>query len=324
MAAVPPHWSATEALKRQEEMAKKAFIDGVKGLLLEIAILSLMCLAFLGIFAVLYCIGKWGVGAIVTVAILVRKEEGQQGVEAIIDFGNNNVDNKRKQRKQRALRRTFLARTCLVPMLGDYEEVHFVDTFMAKRWGRMGNDELIQDNGLVGSMLAGLLSQEEEGAVSRSPCYSTMFEKLGEAVVGASLAKEAEGAEAVAPFTVVKAVKQRWTLSRILGITLPARRQRGVSSSASSPTMSSVRALSQSGEEDRFRSESVLPRGAPSSSINVDGAGVVLGEAWSVEGKESVTGINTGSFRATLKRVFSIKSRSPTSSRVSAMSVCVE
>lgn len=323
VAAVPPHWSATEALKRQEEMAKKAFIAGVKRSLLELTILCLMGLAFLGTVAALYCIGKWGVGAIVTVALLVRNEEGEQGVEAVIDFVNStNADNKRKQRKQRAHRRTFLARTCLAPMLGDYEEVMFVDTFMAKRWGRMGNDELIQDKGLVGSILAGLLSQEAAGAAAGSPCYSTVFEKLGETVVGTSLAEEAEGAEAVASFTVFKVIKQRWTLARILGITLPARRQR--QASASSSPLVPARAPSQSGGDDRFRSESVLPRGAPSSSINVDGAGVVVGEAWSVEGKENVAGSKSGSFRATLKRVFSIKSRSPASSRASATSLCVE
>jgi len=272
------------AVKRQKAKAKKAFLAGVMCLLLELTIFSLICLAFLGVSAVFYCIGIWGVGAIVAVATLAaRKEEGEQGVDSVIDFAKTkHADNKRKQRKQRALRHTFLARTCLAPMLGDHEEEISVDTCMAKRWARMGSDELIQDKGLIGSIWAGLLSEEAEGAAARSPFHSMVFEKLGETSVGVLLAQEAEGREAVAPFTTIKVIKQRWTLARILGITLPARRQRQASTSL--PTTSSARASSQIGGDD-FRSKSVLPRGAASSSINVDGAGVVVGEAWSVEGR---------------------------------------
>lgn len=184
---------------------------------------------------------------------------------------------------------------------------------------KMGCDEATHDKDLVTSFLAGIFSREEDGAEARSPYYSTVFEKLNETAIGELLGMEAEGAEAVPPYTITKQVKARWTLARILGITLPARRQRRSSSTTSSPTTSPVRASSQSGGGDRFRSESILPRGAPSSSINVASAGMVMGEAVCVEGKGS-----SGKGSLALKRVFSGKARRTASSRASAKSVCME
>lgn len=157
---------------------------------------------------------------------------------------------------------------------------------------------------------------------ARSPIYSKVFEELGGTAVGGLLAKEAEGAEAVAPITMVRVTKQSWTLARILDITLSARRQRGIPSCTS--TTFYARTSSQSWEGGRFRSESILSRGAPSSSINVDGAGVVIGESRSMEEKGDVTGNKVNTFHTTLRRVFSMKSHNSASSHASAQSICVK
>ena len=108
----------------------------------------------------------------------------------------------------------------------------------------MGCDEATHDKDLVTSFMAGMFSREEDGAEARSPYYSTVFEKLNETAIGELLGMEAEGAEGVTPYTIAKQVKARWTLARILGITLTARHQRRVSFSISSPTTSPVRASS--------------------------------------------------------------------------------
>ena len=82
------------------------------GSTLEYFILVLMGLACAVVGAVLFTIGTWGVGAIVLVAMLARKEE------AVIHFVKPNKSNKRKsERKEHAFRCTFLARTFLTPML---------------------------------------------------------------------------------------------------------------------------------------------------------------------------------------------------------------
>lgn len=314
--AVVPLWTVTQAARLEEENAKKAMFARMKSLLMELSILFVMCMACLLVSSILYTIGTYDVGSMLMAATLTRKYVDEQDVKTAIDLSKGtNGKNKRQYKEQRALYPTFLGRTFLVPILREYENWDFVDTFMAKEWGRMGDNELIKDEGLIGSVLADLFSQEAEGEAARSPIYSTVFEELGGTVVGGLLAKNAEGAEAVTPFTMIKITKQRWNLARVLGITLSVRCQRGVPSSTS--TTSSARF-------GRLRSESVFSRGASSSTIDVDGAGALVGDACSTLKKGDVTCTKVNNFYWNLRRVFSVKSRSPVSSRASSQSICVK
>lgn len=79
-------------------------------------------------------------------------------------------------------------------------------------------------------------------------------------------------------------------------------------------TAPSTPTSSVAGEEDQDRSESVLPRSAPSSSISIDGAVVVVAAP-----KPKKVG-KMATFRAGWKRIFRIRKRS-SSRRVTVASL---
>eukprot|EP00624_Nannochloropsis_granulata_P005973 evm.model.NODE_42676_length_23521_cov_42.546192.4 len=147
-AAVPPLWSVTQVARLEEENAKKAMFANMKSLLMELSILFVMCMACLLVGSILHTIGKYGVGSIVMVATLTRNYADELDFKIAVDLSKvSNGKDKRQYKKQRSLHPTFLGRTFLAPILGDYENWDFVDTFMAKQWSRMGNYEHIQDEG---------------------------------------------------------------------------------------------------------------------------------------------------------------------------------
>jgi len=125
------------------------------------------------------------------------------------------------------------------------------------------------------------------------------------------LGAEDEGAEAVPPSFKEVVEPQRmmplevWTYFRVMtkgrGVLKPL--------AARMDTAPSTPTSSVAGDDDRDRSESVLPRGAASSSINVDGAVVVVAAS-----KPKKVGTMTA-FRAGWKRISTIRKRSSSFSR---------
>jgi len=147
-----------------------------------------------------------------------------------------------------------------------------------------------------------LESGEAAGEESRN-----LFEEegLADTVFAMLLGAEDEGAEAVPPFFKKVVPRQmtkieEWAWDRIKG------RHPGVFKplAARMDTAPSTPTSSVAGDEDQDRSESVLPRSAPSSSISIDGAVVVVAAP-----KPKKVG-KMATFRAGWKRIFRIRKKS--------------
>lgn len=139
-----------------------------------------------------------------------------------------------------------------------------------------------------------------------------LFEEDGLAIL---LGAEDEGAEAASPFfnKVVPSQMsktEKWNASKGRYAVVPKPLAARMNTALSTPTSSVV------GDDDRDRSESVLPRGAPSSSIYIDGAVVVV-----VAPKPKKMG-KMAAFRAGWKRMFSSRKNSFSRRATAASSSC--
>ena len=147
--------------------------------------------------------------------------------------------------------------------------------------------------------------------LQRAESLSLMEEEGLEGTVFVMLLRaEDEGAEAVPPFFKKMVPRQmtkaeEWTWKQIKG------RYPGVFKPLAAPmdTAPSTPTSSVAGDDDRDRSESVLPREAASSSINVDGVVVAVAAP-----KPKKVG-KMAAFRAGWKRIFTIRKRSSSFSR---------
>lgn len=153
-------------------------------------------------------------------------------------------------------------------------QVYLIETLESGEGAGEESRRLFEEEGLMDTVFAVLLGAEDEGAKAVPPFFKKM--------VSRQMTKIEEW--------TWKAIKGRYA---VVLKPLPAR----VDTAPSTPTSSFA------GEDERDRSESVLPRAAPSPSINIDAAVAVMAAP-----KPKKVG-KMATFRAGWRRIFRIRKK---------------